>query len=105
MSPTLLPEVERDETTDDSVSWLLPRKVVLHNCDCHTFDQVIHALVKTLSIGVDAAFEYAYLVDRTGVAVVYEGDLEKCELVANNIVAWAGPGSREGLPLKVTVEE
>lgn len=104
MSPTLNPDVIEREITDQHTDWLLPRRVVLHNCECHTFDQVILALVKTLPISVDVAREYANVVDKTGSAVVFEGDLEKCELVASNIVQWAGPGST-GQPLQVTVEE
>ena len=105
MRTTMLPDVIEKETTDEHVGWMLPRKVVLHNCDCHTYEQVINALMKSLPLTYETAREYATLVDLTGAAVVYEGDVEKCELVANNIVAWAGPGSETGLPLKVTVEE
>ncbi len=77
----------------------------LHNCECHTFQQVINALVKTLPLSYEEARNLAFIVDGTGSAVVYEGDIEKCELVANNIVAWAGPGNETSLPLQVTIED
>jgi ATP-dependent Clp protease adaptor protein ClpS len=102
---TVEPEVREREELEHRRDNEWQRKVVLHNCDCHTYDQVIHALVKTLPLSVETAREYATLVDLTGAAVVYEGELEKCELVANNIVAWAGMGKDTGLPLQVTVEE
>jgi len=95
---------ERREDISTSEGVVLPRKVVLHNCDCHTFGQVIFALVKTLNISADHAEQIAWSVHLTGAAVVYEGDVERCELVAKELEAWAGPGST-GLPLKVTVEE
>jgi len=105
MSPNIAPDVKENESTDQRADWILPRKVVVHNCKCHTFDQVIHALMKSLPMGRDEAESFAMLVHLTGAAVVYEGDLEKCELIANSIIAWAGPGSRTKLPLQVTVEE
>jgi ATP-dependent Clp protease adaptor protein ClpS len=102
---TMLPEIQEREDLKSQKDQEWQRKVVLHNCDCHTYDQVIHALMKTLPLSYEAARDYATLVDLTGHAVVYEGELEKCELVANNIVAWAGLGKKTGLPLQVTVEE
>ena len=105
MSSVQLPDIEQKEERHETPEWTLPRRVVVHNCACHTFDQVILALMKSLPITVEAARDIAMLVHLTGAAVVYEGDLEKCELVANSIIAWAGPGSRTDLPLKVTVEE
>ena len=104
MSTTTTPEIRERESTDQRDDLTLPRKVVVHNCDCHTFEQVILALVKSLPMTTDQAHEFATLVHLTGAAVVYEGDLEKCELIANNIVRWAGPGSGARLPLNVTVE-
>lgn len=105
MSAMITPEVKEREDLREDMGGEWMRKVVLHNCECHTYEQVIVALMKTLPISQEAALEYATLVDMTGAAVVYEGDLEKCELVANNIVAWGGPGNKTGLPLQVTVEE
>ncbi|MBW3622687.1 MAG: ATP-dependent Clp protease adaptor ClpS [Armatimonadetes bacterium] len=105
MNPTVLPEIDERDIQDESTDQEWMRKVVLHNCDCHTYEQVIRALMKTLPLSFEAARDYATLVDMTGAAVVYEGDLEKCEMIANNIVAWAGLGSKTGLPLQVTVEE
>ena len=102
---TSMPDIQERENLDDQVGREWGRKVVLHNCDCHTYEQVIHALMKTLPLSFEAARDYATLVDLTGAAVVYEGDQEKCELVANNIIAWAGLGRKTGLPLQVTVEE
>jgi ATP-dependent Clp protease adaptor protein ClpS len=105
MSPIVTPDIEEQGATERITEWDLPRKVVVHNCACHTFDQVILALMKTLPMSYDAALDFATLVDLTGAAVVYEGDLERCELIAENIIAWAGPGNGTRLPLKVTVEE
>jgi ATP-dependent Clp protease adapter protein ClpS len=106
MSQTASPDVIEREITDQDNSWVTPRKVVVHNCHCHTFQQVILGLTKSLPMGAEEAYEFATLIHLTGAAVVYEGELEKCELIANNIIAWAGPGNNEKkLPLRVTVEE
>lgn len=101
----VLPDISTDrrEDIDSSESIIQARRVVMHNCDCHSFAQVIRALVKTLGMSADQAEQTAWTVHLTGSAVVYEGDLERCELVARELEAWAGPG-QTGLPLKVTVE-
>jgi ATP-dependent Clp protease adapter protein ClpS len=105
MSTELAPEIQERENVEQESEWMLPRKVVVHNCECHTFHQVINALMKSLPMSYEDAESFATLVHLTGAAVVYEGDLEKCELIANSIIAWAGPGGKGGHPLKVTVEE
>jgi ATP-dependent Clp protease adapter protein ClpS len=100
--PDTITKERQESDVDEEI--ILPRKVVLHNCDCHDFLQVIVALVKALAMSVERAHQMAWTVHLTGSAVVYEGDLERCELIAKEIEAWAGLGST-GLPLKVTVEE
>ena len=102
LAPPRPDTIERQET-DRLSDWILPRKVVVHNCDCHDFDQVILALMKSLPMSSDDAESFANLVHSTGRAIVYDGDLEKCEMVCENIIAWAGKGLA-GLPLKVTIE-
>jgi hypothetical protein len=72
---------ERREDIGTSEGVVLPRKVVLHNCDCHTFGQVIFALVKTLNISADHAEQIAWSVHLTGAAVVYEGMLSGASLL------------------------
>lgn len=73
-----------------------PWQTVLYNCNCHTYDQVIQALVVAISCTVEEAFAHAWTVDHHGQASVYRGEREECERVML-VLAEAG--------LKAEVEE
>lgn len=57
-------------------------KVVLFNCDCHTFDQVEEQLVKAVRCTLSQARRYSWEVHTKGSAVVYRGARERCEAAA-----------------------
>ena len=57
-------------------------RVVLFNCDCHTFDEVERQLQKAVHCGLSAARSLSWEVHSKGSAVVYEGPRERCEAVA-----------------------
>ncbi len=70
-------EEERDSSTSD-FAW----KVVLFNCECHTFDEVERQLIKATHCGLGRARELAWEVHSKGLAIVYHGPQERCEAVA-----------------------
>lgn len=72
------------EQTDQDTDVRLgsPRKVVLYNCECHTFDQVIHQLQKATGCSVEEADRIALEVHTTGRSIAYSGTAEECERVA-----------------------
>ncbi|MBI4422372.1 MAG: ATP-dependent Clp protease adaptor ClpS [Elusimicrobia bacterium] len=70
-------EKERDSSTSD-YQW----KVVLFNCECHTFDDVERQLMKATRCSLGRARELAWEVHTQGSAVVYTGPKERCEAVA-----------------------
>ncbi|MBI3809145.1 MAG: ATP-dependent Clp protease adaptor ClpS [Nitrospirae bacterium] len=85
-----LPETmeESDALTGDG----LEARVILYNCDCHTYQQVIDLLCRAVpQMTPSRAFELAYRIDHTGSAVVYEGPLAICERAASIL---AGGGLR-----------
>ena len=83
---------ESDTFTGDE----LGARVIVYNCDCHTYQQVIDLLCRAVpQMTPSRAFELAYRIDHMGSAEVYEGPLKTCERVASML---AGGG------LRVTVQ-
>lgn len=72
-----------DESTLDSSRAGLGWKVVLLNCDCHTFDEVERQLMKAIRCSLGRARALSWEVHSQGAAVVYEGPRERCEAVAS----------------------
>jgi len=61
----------------------LEARVIVYNCDCHTYQQVIDLLCRAVpKMTPGRAFELAYRIDHTGSAEVYEGSLQTCEQIA-----------------------
>lgn len=68
---------ERDSATSD-FEW----KVLLLNCDCHTFDDVEKQLIKATRCSLARARALSWEVHTRGSAVVYTGPRERCEAVS-----------------------
>jgi len=73
--------IEAEETRDSSHSGFEWR-VVLFNCDCHTFDEVERQLMKAIHCSLSLARKYSWEVHSKGSSVIYKGPLERCEAVA-----------------------
>ena len=76
-----VPQAIEDTSTgsDDE----LGGRVIVYNCDCHTYQQVIDLLCRAVpNMTPPRAFELAYRIDRTGSAEVYAGALKTCEQIA-----------------------
>ena len=64
-------------------------RVIVYNCDCHTYQQVIDLLCRAVpKMTPTRAFELAYRIDHTGSAAVYEGPLQTCEQIAAILADW-----------------
>lgn len=70
---------EEDEALDN------PWKLILYDDDIHTFEEVIHQLVKALGCSRGKAEELTYKVHNEGKATVFEGSFEEC-LKRNSIL-------------------
>lgn len=83
------------ETTEDveiGTGRGLESRVVVFNCDCHTYQQVIDLFCRYIpGMTPRKAFELAYRIDHEGQAVVYSGPLELAEDIARKL---AGGGLR-----------
>lgn len=61
--------------TDRAMGW----RVLLLNCNCHSFQDVEDALVKIIKCSSEKAQEYALKVHKEGSAVVFSGHKEVAE--------------------------
>ena len=60
----------------------IPSQVVLYNDDVHTFDEVIHQLVKAIGCSPLRGYLHALEVHTKGRSVVFAGPLIECLRVA-----------------------
>lgn len=61
------------------------QKVLLFNCNCHTFDSVIFQLMYATECSFEQAKRYAHIAHLNGKATVFTGTLKKCDLVADKL--------------------
>ncbi len=80
--PTTAKRPYKIKKTTDNTTWRDPWKVILFNCNCHTFDQVARQLVKAVHVTYEHGMAIANIVNDSGKAVVYTGPKEHCEAVA-----------------------
>jgi ATP-dependent Clp protease adaptor protein ClpS len=84
-SPLEVPDVEELERTDLAIA--PPWMTILHNCDCHTFEEVVKQLMKAIGCAEERAWELAWQVHNTGKAVVKVGPEAECVRVGNILAA------------------
>lgn len=77
-------QVLEEETTADS-GHADPWRVILFNCDCHSFDEVEKVVIKAIHCTLSRARQISTEVHAKGSAVVYTGARERCEAVADVI--------------------
>jgi len=73
-----LPDID----TDVESSLAKPGRVILYNDDWHSFDDVIHQLIKATGCDEATAEGHAWTVHTQGRAMVFEGARRDCERVA-----------------------
>lgn len=71
-------------------------RVILWNCNCHSFDDVIRALMIAIRCSPQRGEGIAWNVHNSGKAIVYEGHKERCEAVSEVLT---------GAGLRVTMEQ
>jgi ATP-dependent Clp protease adapter protein ClpS len=79
--PLAAPEVDEELSTD--VAQAPPWLTILHNCECHTFEQVVRQLMKAIACSEERGWEIAWEVHNTGRAVVKVGPEPECVKVGN----------------------
>jgi ATP-dependent Clp protease adaptor protein ClpS len=83
--PEARPDLEELEGTETAVG--PPWMTVLHNCDCHTFEEVVRQLMKAIGCSEAEGWEIAWQVHSTGKAVVKVGSEAECVRVGNVLAA------------------
>jgi ATP-dependent Clp protease adapter protein ClpS len=83
--PLETPDVEDLEATE--VTPAPPWMTILHNCDCHTFEEVVRQLMKAIGCTADRGWELAWQVHNTGKAVVKVAPEAECVRVGNILAA------------------
>lgn len=80
------------ETTSTETETGLDARVIVFNCECHTYQQVIALFCQHIPGMTSAkAFELAWKIDHEGEAIVYAGSLTQAEEIATKL---AGGGLR-----------
>ncbi len=83
--PVETPDVQDLETTDIAVA--PPWMTILHNCECHTFEEVVRQLMKAIGCSEERGWELAWQVHNTGKAVVKVATEAECVRVGNILAA------------------
>ncbi|MBI4400035.1 MAG: ATP-dependent Clp protease adaptor ClpS [Nitrospirae bacterium] len=87
-SPTTLaiPETIEDQSTGTGDD--LEARVIVYNCNCHTYQQVITLFCEAIPGMTSArAFELAWRIDHVGSATVYAGEWKIAEGIAKHLAA------------------
>src|SRR5207249_4322873 len=79
MVEKVTPESDVEQLDQEAVA--PPWMTILHNCDCHTFEQVVKQLQKAIGCSEAKGWELAWQVHNTGRAVVKVGAEVECVLV------------------------
>ena len=80
------------ETTGVDTGAGIDARVIVFNCECHTYEQVIALFCQYIpGMNSTKAFELAWKIDHDGEAVVFVGALEQAEEIAAKL---AGGGLR-----------
>jgi ATP-dependent Clp protease adapter protein ClpS len=80
--PTVGPDLEELERYRGPGDTGGPSVVILYNCDCHSFDDVIHQLQLATGCGQARAEQITEEAHRRGRAIAHTGEPADCERAA-----------------------
>lgn len=69
-------DVAVEEEAEERIA--TPWRVILYNDEIHTFEEVIHQVMKATGCSAEQAERHAWTVHTEGKDCVYEGDFEEC---------------------------
>lgn len=79
---------ETVETSRTSAGDDLEASVIVYNCNCHTYQQVIQLFCEAIpGMNPHKAFELAWKIDHEGCATVFEGTWKAAEGIAKHLGA------------------
>jgi ATP-dependent Clp protease adaptor protein ClpS len=89
-TPQTIPDIGEDIQTGSGAGF--EARVIVYNCDCHTYQQVIDLFCRFIpGMTSSKAFELAYRIDHEGEAAVFAGASGEAETIAAKL---AGGGLR-----------
>ena len=66
----------------------LEARVIVYNCNCHTYQQVISLFCQAIpGMNPARAFELAWQIDHQGSATVYSGERQTAEGIAKTLAS------------------
>ncbi len=85
-SPSTVTVPESAEETGTGTGDGLEASVVVYNCNCHTYQQVIALFCEAIpAMTPKRAFELAWQIDHQGSATVYSGSRKTAEGIAKHL--------------------
>ncbi len=76
------------ETTDIGTGKDFEAEVIVFNCDCHTYQEVISLFCQIIpGMTPPRAFELAWQIDHHGSAVVFQGDIKQADAIGNKLAS------------------
>jgi ATP-dependent Clp protease adaptor protein ClpS len=89
MSPIVCGTVKTPETreiTDIGTGNDFEAEVVVFNCDCHTYQQVVDLFCQVIpGMTPPKAFELAWRIDHHGSAIVFQGDIKNADIIGKKL--------------------
>ena len=74
------------ETTGVGTGQDFEAEVIVFNCDCHTYQEVITLFCQFIpGMTPPKAFELAWQIDHQGSAVVFQGDIKQANDIGNKL--------------------
>jgi ATP-dependent Clp protease adaptor protein ClpS len=82
--PVIVPESKVEEHTGTGDN--LQSRVIVYNCNCHTYQQVITLFCEAIpGMNPTKAFELAWQIDHEGSATVYAGERKTAEGIGKHL--------------------
>ena len=84
----ILETPEVTELSDTGTGEGFEAEVIVHNCDCHTYQQVISLFCQIIpGMTPNRAFELAWQIDHQGSAGVFQGERKQADKIAHQLAA------------------
>jgi ATP-dependent Clp protease adaptor protein ClpS len=82
----VIPEAVEEQNTGTGDG--LEARVIVYNCNCHTYQQVIQLFCEAIpGMNPTKAFELAWRIDHEGSATVFTGEWKTAEGIAKHLAA------------------
>jgi hypothetical protein len=84
MSTKLAPKIhkKRNAKTNLEKIW----HVLLFNCECHSYDEVVSGLQEAIGCSAERALQYALVAEQFGCVSIFSGSHEECKKVERPLI-------------------